>query len=70
MQAFNPSTWEAEASRSEFEASLVYRVSSRITRATQRDPGSNKTKQFSVLRTRSFLPSSELPPLVLDTART
>jgi hypothetical protein len=31
---------------SEFEASLVYRVSSRTTRATQRSPVSkNKTKQ-------------------------
>jgi hypothetical protein len=31
---------------SEFEASLVYRVSSRITRATQRNPVSkNKTNQ-------------------------
>jgi hypothetical protein len=35
--AFNPSTWEAEAV-SEFEASLVYRVSSRTARATQRNP--------------------------------
>ena len=31
---FNPSTWEAEAGRSEFEASLVYRVSSRTAKAT------------------------------------
>jgi hypothetical protein len=30
---------------SEFEASLVYRVSSRIARATQRNPVSTKTKQ-------------------------
>ena len=36
--AFNPSTWEAEAS-------LVYRVSSRTARATQRNPVfKNKTK--------------------------
>jgi hypothetical protein len=42
--AFNPSTWEAEAG-SEFEASLVYRVSSRTARATQRNPVSNKTKE-------------------------
>jgi hypothetical protein len=43
--AFNPSTWEAEAGRqvSEFEASLVYKVSSRTTRATQRNPVSKKT---------------------------
>jgi hypothetical protein len=30
---------------SEFEASLVYRVSSRIARATQRNPVSKKQKQ-------------------------
>jgi hypothetical protein len=44
--AFNPSTWEAEAGRfSEFEASLVYRVSSRTARATQRNPVSKNKKQ-------------------------
>ena len=37
VHAFNPSTWEAEASGFEFEASLVYRVSSRTARATQRN---------------------------------
>ena len=44
--AFNPSTREAEASGflSEFEASLVYRVSSSTARATQRNPVL-KTKQ-------------------------
>jgi hypothetical protein len=44
---FNPSTWEAEAGRriSEFEASLVYQVSSRTARATQRNPVSKKTKK-------------------------
>jgi hypothetical protein len=41
--AFNPSTWEAEAGgSSEFEASLVYRVSSRTARATQRNPVSGR----------------------------
>jgi hypothetical protein len=30
---------------SEFEASLVYRVSSRTARATQRNPGSKKQKE-------------------------
>ena len=31
VHAFNPSTWEVEAGRiSEFKASLVYRVSSRM----------------------------------------
>jgi hypothetical protein len=29
VRTLNSSTWEAEADRSEFEASLVYRVSSR-----------------------------------------
>jgi hypothetical protein len=37
--AFNPSTREAEAGKiSEFEASLVYRVSSRTARAIPRNP--------------------------------
>ena len=42
--AFNPSTWEAEAGAftklfCEFEASLVYKASSRIARTvTQRNP--------------------------------
>jgi hypothetical protein len=37
--AFNPSTWKAEAGGiSEFKASLVYRVKSRIAKATQRNP--------------------------------
>jgi hypothetical protein len=45
--AFNPSTWEAEAGGShEFEASLVYKVSSRTARATQRNPVSKKKKTF------------------------
>jgi hypothetical protein len=47
--AFNPSTWEAEAGGFlTFKASLVYRVSSRTARATQRNLVSekqNKTKQ-------------------------
>jgi hypothetical protein len=51
VHAFNPSTWEAE-----FEASLVYRVSSRTARTIQRNPVSknqktkpkqNKTKKVS-----------------------
>ena len=38
MHAFDPSTQEEEAGRiSEFEASLVYRGSSKTTRATQRN---------------------------------
>ena len=43
VHAFNPSTWEARGRRiSEFEDSLVYRVSSRSARAIQRDPVSKK----------------------------
>ena len=42
-QAFDPSTQEAEAGGSEFEVSLVYRVSSRTARATQ-EPCVKKTK--------------------------
>ena len=36
---FNPNTWEAEAGDPcEFNASLIYRVSSRTAKATQKDP--------------------------------
>jgi hypothetical protein len=48
MDAFNLSTQEAEAGKSlEFQASLVYRVSSRIAKTIQRNPVTkqNKTKQ-------------------------
>ena len=42
---FNLSTKKAEASTSlEFEASLVYRMSSRTARASQRNPVSKKQK--------------------------
>jgi hypothetical protein len=40
-QDFNPSTQEAEAGRAEFQANLVYRVSSRMVRATQEHPDLN-----------------------------
>jgi hypothetical protein len=45
--AFNPITREAEAGGfiSEFEASLVYKVSSRTARTTQRNPVSEKKKK-------------------------
>jgi hypothetical protein len=43
--AFNFSTWEAEGRKiSEFEVSLVYRVSSRTARVTQRSPVLKKQK--------------------------
>jgi hypothetical protein len=41
MHTFNPSTKKAGAGGrqiSDFQASLVYRVRSRLTRATQRNP--------------------------------
>jgi hypothetical protein len=37
---------------SEFEASLVYKVSSRTARATQRNPVSKKTKQNKKQKTK------------------
>jgi hypothetical protein len=45
--AFNPSTREAEAGRriSEFETSLVYRVSFRTARDIQRNPRLEKPKK-------------------------
>ena len=36
---------QRQADLSEFEASLVYRVSSRTSRATQRNPVSKKTRK-------------------------
>ena len=51
--AFNPSTREAEAGRSlEFKVSLVYRVNSRIAKATQRNPiggGGKKEKEKNMI---------------------
>jgi len=45
VHTFNPSTWESKASElCEFKASLVYIVSSKTARATQRNPVSKKTK--------------------------
>jgi hypothetical protein len=48
--AFNPSTREAGRGRqiSEFEISLVYKVSSRTAKATQRNPVSKKKKRVEV----------------------
>ena len=42
VYAFNPSAWEAEPNR--FEGRLVYRVSSRTARDTQKNPVLKKTK--------------------------
>jgi hypothetical protein len=44
--AFNPSTQEAEAGGTlEFEASVVYKVSSRTARAIQKNPVSKNQKK-------------------------
>jgi hypothetical protein len=62
--AFNPSTREAEAGGSlEFEASLVYRVSSRTARAIQRNPVSKnqKKKQKTKNKTKKKNKNKELP---------
>jgi hypothetical protein len=45
---------------SEFKASLVYKVSSRTARATQRNPvsgGKNKTKSNQVVVKHAFIPA-------------
>jgi hypothetical protein len=45
VHTFNPSTWESEAGKFEFKARLVYRVSSRTARATQKNPVSKNQKK-------------------------
>jgi hypothetical protein len=61
--AFNPSTREAEAGGYlEFEASLVYRVSSKTARATQKNPVSknkNKNKKKKKKRSASVFSSAD-----------
>jgi hypothetical protein len=54
---FNPRTWEGRGRQiSEFEArDLVYRVSSNIARATQRNPLSTKQKQTTPKQKKLFL---------------
>jgi outer membrane biosynthesis protein TonB len=42
---FNPSTWMTEAGGSEFKANLIYRVSSRTARSTQKNPVLKKKKK-------------------------
>jgi hypothetical protein len=45
VHAFNPSTWGGRGRQIyEFKASLVYKVSSRTARATQRNPVSKNQK--------------------------
>jgi hypothetical protein len=50
--AFNPSTWEAEAGGFlSLRPALVYKVSSRTARATQRNPVSKNKKKKIVFLT-------------------
>jgi hypothetical protein len=54
VHAFNPSSKGGRGRPiSEFEASLVYKVSSRTARAIQRNPVSNKTKQNKTKHTKN-----------------
>jgi hypothetical protein len=65
--AFNPSTWEAEAGRFlEFEGSLVYKVSSRTARATQRNPVSKSKKKK---KKKSWPPSQMVVAHAFDPLR-
>jgi hypothetical protein len=45
VHTFNPSTPESEVGGIEFKASLIYRVSSRIAKATQRNPVSKNKNE-------------------------
>jgi hypothetical protein len=45
VHTFNSSTQEAKEGSSEFEASLVYRVSSRTAKAIQRNPVSKNQRE-------------------------
>lgn len=42
--AFNLSPWETDSQISEFKANLVYKASSKVARATQRNPVSKSQK--------------------------
>jgi hypothetical protein len=53
---FNPSTWGGRGRQtSEFEASLIYRVSSRTARATQRNPVSKNKQNKQTNKQKSTL---------------
>ena len=62
-QAFNPSTWEADAERgrwiSEFKVSLVYRVSSRTARAIQRNPVSKQKQKQKTNKNKNRTPDKQ-----------
>jgi hypothetical protein len=71
LHTFNASTWEAEAAGSEFEASLVYRVSSRTARATQRNPVLKKKNGGwgMIIRNDKITFSSEIIELLKNVQR-
>ena len=73
VHAFNPSTQEAEAGQSlEFEASLVYRMSSRTVRTTQRNPVSKKqtkTKKQNQIKTKAKQNQNESETKQCDTLK-
>jgi hypothetical protein len=60
MHTFNPSTWEAEAVRSEFEASFVYSASFRTARVIEGKPCFKKPKKEGS-KEASKLPKSNVP---------
>jgi hypothetical protein len=69
VHAFDPKIWEAEAGWiSEFEASLVYRVSSRTARDTQRNPVSKNQKDIKneEMEKFDFDTESKLPRLAFN----
>jgi hypothetical protein len=52
VHTINPSIWEAKTDISDFEASLVYRVSSRTARAIQKKNLSPKNEQTHKTETK------------------
>ena len=61
VDAFNLSTWNAEAGRSlECETSLLYRVSSRMARTTQRNPVLKKKKNKNKTITKEIKESFKM----------
>jgi hypothetical protein len=67
--AFDLSTRERGRQTSEFEASLIYRVSSRTARAIQRNPVSKQKKKKYNLGKCSFSLYDELFPRDLDSKK-
>jgi hypothetical protein len=68
MHTFNPSTQEAEAGLSAFEACLVYKTCSRTAKSTLKNPvlkSKNKQKilnRICILKNQVWEPSHKQPP--------